>query len=112
MLVYHRTSHGEAIQRDGFLDREGTYGTTELWRGVWVADTPLDENEGAHGDDVLTLEIPDALFVQYEWVEDFPFPTYREALIPAADLNEHLPTLRLLTDDELEELPSRFEGLR
>jgi hypothetical protein len=70
-----------------------------------VAGEPLDENEGAHGDVMLELDIPDQLFVEYEWVEEQK--TYREALIPAAALNEHLATARRLTQDEEDEARSR-----
>ena len=91
MLVYHRTAYGKTIQCDGFLDGEGTYLTSEVWRGVWVsADSPLGENEGAHGDDVLALEIPDALFVKYEWVEDLK--GYREVL-DSSGRPERLPAV-------------------
>ena len=66
------------------------------------ADWPLDENEGADGDVVLALEIPDALFVRFELVEEGK--TYREAMIPAAALNEHRATLRRLSEDEIDTL--------
>lgn len=38
---------------------------------------------------VESLEIPEALFTEYEWVEEGK--PYREALIPAARLNPHRP---------------------
>jgi hypothetical protein len=43
---------------------EGTY------LGVWVSDVPLDGNSGAHGDTWLTLDIPETLFTEWEWVEE------------------------------------------
>jgi hypothetical protein len=62
MRVYHRTDQADAIERDGFRDGEGTYMTTNVYRGVWVsAPWPLDENEGACGDVVFELEIPESL---------------------------------------------------
>ena len=109
MLIYHRTRHADAILSDGF--RDGYYampGIGEL-RGVFVsADWPLDENEGADGDAVLELDVPAALFREYEHVTEGG--TYREAMIPAAELNGHRETLRALTDDEVDALTlARFE---
>jgi hypothetical protein len=51
---------------------------------------------------VLEVQIPEPLFVEYEWVEDGK--TYREALIPATRLNAYRRTLRVLTDDEADAL--------
>jgi hypothetical protein len=65
LRVFHRTSHADAIMRYGFRDGEGSYGTSQMRRGVWVSDSPLDVNEGAVGDDVLA-EIREALFIEYE----------------------------------------------
>jgi hypothetical protein len=99
LRVYHRIDHADAILRDGFLDGHGHYLTDQVWRGVWVsANWPLDANDGAEGDVVLELEIPESLFVEYEWVE--AGKTCREALIPAATLNEYTGTLRVLPETE------------
>jgi hypothetical protein len=104
LLAYHRTHHADAIMRDGF--RDGDYvlpGIGEL-RGVFVsAEWPLDENEGADGDAVIELDVPDALFVEFEWVTEDA--TYREAMIPAAELNQH--ARRVLADDEVDDLTQR-----
>jgi hypothetical protein len=107
MRVYHRTHHFDAIEREGFRDgykalvlEDG--GMLEL-RGVFVsAEWPLDENEGAHGDVVLELDVPEALFIEYEHVEEDG--AYREAMIPAVALNAHRATLRRLSDDEIDVL--------
>jgi hypothetical protein len=75
-----------------------------LWPGVWVSTFPLDFNEGAKGDDVLRLDIPETLFTTHEFVpvgEDWR--TYREALIPAALLNAYAP-FTLLTEEEVDAL--------
>jgi hypothetical protein len=103
MLVFHRTHHADAILREGFRDESYVLpGSGEL-RGVFVsADWPLDENEGTDGDAVLELEIPDGLFTEYEWVEEGK--TYREAMIPARDLNACRSTLRELAADEIDAL--------
>jgi hypothetical protein len=72
-------------------------------RGVFVsAEWPLDENEGADGDTLLELDVPEALFVEYEHVEEGK--TYREAMIPAAELNRHREALRVLPDEEIDAL--------
>lgn len=99
--VFHRTHHADAILREGF--RDGRYVVPGIgpMQGIFVsADWPLDVNEGADGDVVLALEIPAELFERYEWVE--VDKGYREALIPARDLNG-FPLVRL-TDDEIDEL--------
>jgi hypothetical protein len=97
MLVYHRTDHSEAILRDGFRDGEDTYGTAHEYRGVWVSDEPLTWQEGAEGKAVLRLDIPETLFVEYEWVEEAK--PYREALIPAAELNRYRSSMKLESSD-------------
>ena len=98
-LVYHRTHHAEAILAEGF--RDGWYlmpGIGEL-RGIFVsAGWPLNENEGADGDTVLELEIPEAVFAEYEHVEEGK--PYREAMIPAAELNRY--AVRMLSFEEAE----------
>jgi hypothetical protein len=91
--AYHGTTAetADAILRDGFRDAEGGYGTTEWRSGVWVTiDEPWDEAIGpVSGDDpaLLVIEIPMDLFTRYEWVEDLK--GYREALIPADELNRY-----------------------
>ena len=58
-----------------------------MHRGVWLADRPLDENEGATGDAVLFVEIPDEVVAPFEWVQDIG---YREFLVPAEVANRYL----------------------
>jgi hypothetical protein len=88
MRVYHRTYHASAIMEEGFRDAECCYLTDQLWRGVWVSDRPLDERQGADGDRVLVLTIPEQALLPYEWVEP---KGYREFLVPASLLNEYEP---------------------
>lgn len=88
--VFHRTSAAawRAIRREGFRDASGTYMTSSEHTGVWVSDRPLDENEGAGGDVLLSLEVPDlSALAPYEWVEESK--GYREWLVPAAVLNSY-----------------------
>ncbi len=93
MLIYHRTHAVEAIFRDGFHDTTGRRLSTDDSRGVWVADRQLDTSDGAAGGALLGLVIPDAVFAAYERVENRK--PYREALIPACELNKHRDTLRI-----------------
>lgn len=112
MKAYHRTYRSAAILREGF--RDGHYlmppPIGEL-SGVFVsADWSLDENKGADGDAVIALDIPDALFEKYEHFEEGK--TYREAMIPAAELNEHLATARVLAEEEQALTMARWEAWR
>jgi hypothetical protein len=54
--------------------------TEQVWRGVWLSDRPLDSDEGACGDVVLFIEIPEEIIAEYEWIQDMG---YREFLVPA-----------------------------
>jgi len=46
---------------------------------------PLDANEGAYGDSVLYVDVPEEIVAEYEWVQDIG---YREFLVPAEILNQ------------------------
>jgi hypothetical protein len=87
MLLYHRTSAANAAQilRDGFRDGVGRYLTDREWAGVWLSDAPLDSNEGAEGDTLLQIELPEQAITDYEWIEDGK--PYREWLVPADLIN-------------------------
>jgi hypothetical protein len=89
MKCYHNTFAAEEILANGFKDATGYYLTATLHTGVWFADRPLDVNEGADGDVLLAIDIPENLFAEYEWVEEGK--GYREALIPAALVNPYGP---------------------
>ncbi len=86
MILYHRTKAAVRILADGFCEGAGTYGTKITHRGVWLSDRPLDANEGAYGDVVLFVEIPDEVVAPCEWVQDIG---YREFLIPAHIVNRY-----------------------
>lgn len=104
MRVYHTTDQAAAILAGGFKDATGHYMTPEEHTGVWLADTPLNCNEGAKGKDVLAFDFPDDIFAAHEWVEDFD-KGYREALIPAEIVNQFGPPV-ICSEDELEACPS------
>ncbi len=92
MIVFHRTTAvgARSIVEGGFRDTTGRYGTDHEFTGVWVSTRPLDANEGTRGDALFSIEIPDALFEEHEWVE-VEKTNYREALIPAEKLNQYGP---------------------
>jgi len=89
MLLFHRTTkdRADAILKWGFQDNTGYYMTAEKHSGVWLSDVPLDINEGARGDTLLTvdLQLPEDVLDLYEWVEEGK--PYREWLIPADIVN-------------------------
>ncbi len=101
MRYYHTTDAAEAILRDGFRDSEGHYGFATLTlRGVWLADSPVDVNEGAVGDKVLAVNLSIPL-AEYEIVEEGK--PYREWCVPA-DLINAQGTVTLMTQDEVDEV--------
>ena len=89
MLLYHRTYQAEAILAKGSKDGTGYYMTDRVWSGVWLSDRPLDANEGAHGDTLLAVEMPEAEALPYEWQEEGK--PYREFLVPADIVNRYRP---------------------
>ena len=110
MIFYHRTNQAEAILQSGFLDFEGSSGLEGMTlQGVFLSDIPVDCNEGAKGDQLLEVTLPEDCcdFGYYEWVSDQP-RRYREWHIPAEILNQH-SKIRLLSSEEEDELPI-FKG--
>jgi hypothetical protein len=100
IILYHRTSAANAAQilRDGFRDGVGCYLTDQEWTGVWLSNRPLDIIEGADGDTLLQVELPEQTIADYEWIEkDKP---YREWLIPA-DLINGLASARVVDEGEM-----------
>jgi hypothetical protein len=99
MILYHRTYNGDAILRDGFRDEDGSYMLEDFaLRGVFLSDKPLDANEGAGGDKLLEVTLPEDCcdFSYYELVEDGK--PYREWCIPAEVINRH-GAVRLATTE-------------
>src|ERR1035437_7645319 len=87
MRLYHATTPGVAdlIMGSGFRDARGTYMTEHEHEGVWLSAEPLTINEGADGEEILAMEMPDDVVVPYEWVEEGK--PYREFLVPAELVN-------------------------
>ncbi|MBB02241.1 MAG: hypothetical protein CMJ47_06315 [Planctomyces sp.] len=107
MRVFHRTPHGQKIINEGFLDGEGTYMTGVMHRGVWLSDRPLDICEGAKGNDLLTLDIPENVLTPYEWNEGGT--PYREFLLPAEVVNFCGPPT-LCDDDDFDWMQPTWEA--
>ena len=101
MRLFHTTDAGEAVVSGSVQDATGSYGLLRsTLTGVFLADVPLDINEGATGDDVLAVELPDDLdLTDFEIVDRSAMSGYREWCIPATLLNKR-GTVRLLTEEE------------
>jgi hypothetical protein len=61
MILYHRTTaaNAEQIVRDGFALEHS---------GVWLSNRPI--NEGAYGDVLLKVDLPEEAIADYEWIEE------------------------------------------
>jgi hypothetical protein len=88
--------------------------TDRLWTGVWLSNVPSDQNEGAHGDSLLRVELQmnEATLDEYEWKE--AGKGYREWLVPARLIN---PRMRVQLvhesrEDALVERLFRLQRLR
>ena len=97
MKVFHRTTHATAILSHGFRDGTGKYLTKHEYTGVWVSDRPLDASEGAHGETLLSLDVPEDVLAEHEWFEEGR--EFREFLVPASILNRYGPPI-VSHDDE------------
>src|SRR5262245_8840384 len=89
LTLFHRTARttAERILRSGFRDTTARYLTDREWSGVWVADRPLDNSEGASGEALVQVEIAEEILTDYEWIEEGK--PYREWLVPADILNKY-----------------------
>jgi hypothetical protein len=94
MRIFHRASReaARAIVAGGFRDSTLRYGAGYTFKGVWMSSRPTHETEGGRGDVILSIDLPEELFREFEWVEVEP-TLMREALIPAARLNEYGPAV-------------------
>jgi hypothetical protein len=59
MHLFHRTRAGLEILRGGFRDGRGSYMTDSEHVGVWLSDVPLDAREGAVGEWLLVVSLPE-----------------------------------------------------
>jgi hypothetical protein len=93
LILYHSTTraNAERILREGFREHTDYYMTHSLHTGVWLSDTPLDENEGASSEVLLSVELDESAVAPYEWIEKGK--GYREFLVPSAVANSSVVTL-------------------
>src|SRR5690348_7203334 len=100
MLLYHRTTEAAAqsILRGGFRDGVEYYMTTREWSGVWLSNMPLDCNRGPKATSCCSLELPEQLIADYEWIEEGK--GHREWLIPAQLVNEKCAGLCIVDEDQ------------
>ena len=108
LVFFHRTTRHNAdlILAGGFKDGRGTYLTDQVFEGVFLSDRPLDCNEGANSDALLSVTLPLSIadLEQYEWREEGK--TYREWHVPAALLNEHAVVRLIDADDPITHSPT------
>ena len=119
MRLFHRTSTERAteILRDGFKDNPNPpawYGVKLPWykqifrpdrnlafTGVWFGSIPLGPDEGAFGDVLFLLEVPDEIVRQppcFEITE--PDKGFNEYVIPAEVANRYGPPIDITDSEE------------
>jgi hypothetical protein len=108
VIVYHTTEDAEEILADGFSGGlEDVVIGGILLTGVRLADTPLDGNEGARGDQVLRVEFPDDVNLDdFELVEEGAGMGYREWYVPSALIDRNA-RVRWMTEDDVDEVKAR-----
>lgn len=103
MRLFHTTEAAGAILAGGFRDAEGSYGLFETTlRGVFLSRTPADVNEGAKGDEVLEVVIPDNIDLADYAILEENRPAW-EWCVPA-DLINRYGRVRLLSEEEVDRI--------
>lgn len=101
MILYHSTTEAAAasILADGWVGGSGSYGfaATELSGVVFLASRPLDEQDGAAGDVLLSVDVGKHDLSEYEIVEEMK--PWSEYAIPASHLNEIGQVARVIPPD-------------
>ena len=101
MILFHRTDKETSVKilKGGFCDGVGNYLTTNEYKGVWLSNCPLDENEGAYGEILLEvlIDLTADELIKYEWIEQNKW--YREFLVPANVVNKH-SIVRIMSIEE------------
>jgi hypothetical protein len=100
VILFHRTTVKAAlgILDDGFVDTSGSHGIGNRLEGVFVADRPVDGNEGTKDDVILKIELSlteDAI-AEFEIVEEGK--PYREWILPAKLVNASQVALAVEVD--------------
>ena len=104
MKFFHRTDAAEAILREGFREASGSYGLANTaLTGVFISDMILDISDGARGEDVIEIVLPGHFdLAPYALIEEMT--THLEWCVPAAILNDPATELRVLSQDEIDEI--------
>lgn len=103
MILYHTTDAAEVILVNGFRDAEGSYMFANLTlRGVFLAKTPANVNDGAKGEDVLEVKFPDDVDLEEYAIVEEGRPAW-EWCVPAEVINGQA-TVRLMTEQEVDTL--------
>ena len=102
-VLFHTTDHAEDILREGFRDGSGSYGLATVWlEGVFLSMTPANVSDGAKGDAVIAVTLPTDFDLDAHAISEVGHPVW-EWIVPARLLNE-VASLRLLTEEEVEEV--------
>jgi hypothetical protein len=111
MRLFHTTDAADSILRTGFRPSEGTYMFVgiQLSDGVFLSNYPVGPNEGAKGDQVLEVLLPDEVVLSEYAIEEEGQPVW-EWYVPSSLVNSH-GQVRLLTTDEIDEAWRRHHGL-
>jgi hypothetical protein len=113
-IYYHSTNANaaEAILQEGFVDNNGLVGAYHAGiEGVLLSDVPLDCNEGAKGDQLLEIALPESVDIsEFELIEEEK--PYREWCVPAEIINRE-GKIRPLDSDETDQAwQRRFDSFR
>ncbi|SDS68091.1 hypothetical protein [Actinopolymorpha singaporensis] len=105
MKLYYMTDVAELILQEGFGPPEGAGFATPTSHGGYVSDRPVAMDEGAIGDQLLEVRLPDTLdLAEYELDPDELWPwDGREWCVPASVLNRYA-SARLLDGEEADDV--------
>jgi hypothetical protein len=97
---FHTTNAAEAILAEGFQDATGSYGlASRVLTGVFVSDTPANVNDGAKGEDVLEILLPDDVDLGPYAIKEGRIPVW-EWCVPGELLNGRA-VVRLSDHDQI-----------
>lgn len=96
MKLFHRTTakNAKAILADGFKDATGSFGTRDLYTGVWLTNEPIDVSPIDVTLIEVTLDLDEDALAPYAQPE--VAKRHRGWLVPAALVNSHMK-LRIVT---------------
>ena len=109
MKLFHRTSKeaSTSILKKGFKDRTDPSGKNYGFgdqippiKGVWFGSVPLEEHEGAVGDVLFLLEIPDEVVQDLDAEVREEGRLWTEYVIPAEVANQYGPPTNITDSEE------------